>query len=89
MHESITIAEVGDIVKVSGSRIATPLAPPEPGQHADQHAERDADEHQADVHRRQDRRRSPAATSSVHPCELQDSGESGAHPRAAGRAEAQ
>src|SRR6187455_121341 len=31
MHESITIAEVGDIVKVSGSRIATPLAPPSPG----------------------------------------------------------
>ena len=25
------IAEVGDIVKVSGSRIATPLAPPRPG----------------------------------------------------------
>src|SRR6476646_1545558 len=31
MHESITIAEVGDIVKVSGSRMATPLAPPRPG----------------------------------------------------------
>src|SRR3982750_2040357 len=31
MHDSITIAEVGDIVKVSGSRIATPLAPPRPG----------------------------------------------------------
>src|SRR6478735_5366125 len=31
MHESITIAEVGDMVKVSGSRIATPLAPPRPG----------------------------------------------------------
>src|SRR5215217_6902602 len=31
MHESITIAEVGDIVNVSGSRIATPLAPPRPG----------------------------------------------------------
>ena len=53
MHDSITMAEVGDIVKVSGSRIATPLAPPRPGQHADQHAEDDADEHQADVHRRQ------------------------------------
>ena len=25
------IAEVGDIVNVSGSRIATPLAPPRPG----------------------------------------------------------
>ena len=25
------MAEVGDIVKVSGSRIATPLAPPRPG----------------------------------------------------------
>src|SRR6185295_15258620 len=31
MHESITIAEVGDIVNVRGSRIATPLAPPSPG----------------------------------------------------------
>src|SRR6188768_2068589 len=31
MHESITIAEVGDIVKVSGSRMATPFAPPRPG----------------------------------------------------------
>src|ERR671913_412834 len=31
MHESITIAEVGDIVNVSGRRIATPLAPPRPG----------------------------------------------------------
>jgi hypothetical protein len=31
MHDSITMAEVGDIVKVSGSRIATPLAPPRPG----------------------------------------------------------
>ena len=25
------IAEVGDMLKVSGSRIATPLAPPRPG----------------------------------------------------------
>src|SRR3954454_18088652 len=31
MHESITIADVGDMVKVSGSRMATPLAPPRPG----------------------------------------------------------
>src|SRR5882672_2120223 len=31
MHESITIAEVGSMVKVSGSRIATPLGPPSPG----------------------------------------------------------
>src|SRR5689334_14165918 len=31
MHESITIAEVGSIVKVSGSRIATPFGPPSPG----------------------------------------------------------
>ena len=43
------IAEVGDMPKVSGSRIATPLAPPRPGQHADEHAEQDADEHQHDV----------------------------------------
>src|SRR3954470_12836282 len=31
MQESITIAEVGSIVKVSGSRIATPFGPPSPG----------------------------------------------------------
>src|ERR1700761_4995759 len=31
MQESITIAEVGSIVKVSGSRIATPFGPPRPG----------------------------------------------------------
>src|SRR5438105_15457306 len=31
MHESITIAEVGSIVNVSGNRIATPLGPPNPG----------------------------------------------------------
>ena len=31
MHESITIAEVGSIVNVSGSRIATPFGPPSPG----------------------------------------------------------
>src|SRR6195256_6542783 len=31
MQESITMAEVGSIVKVSGSSIATPLGPPSPG----------------------------------------------------------
>src|ERR1700682_5499871 len=31
MHDSITIAEVGSMVKVSGSRIATPFGPPSPG----------------------------------------------------------
>src|SRR5437660_3010110 len=31
MQDSITIAEVGSIVKVSGNRIATPLGPPSPG----------------------------------------------------------
>src|SRR5256885_3905750 len=31
MHESITIADVGSIVKVRGSRIATPFGPPRPG----------------------------------------------------------
>src|SRR5712691_3006819 len=31
MHESITMAEVGSIVKVSGKRIATPFGPPRPG----------------------------------------------------------
>src|SRR5258706_4364423 len=31
MHESITIADVGSIVKVRGNRIATPFGPPNPG----------------------------------------------------------
>src|SRR5262245_21968922 len=31
MQDSMMIAEVGDIEKVSGSRMATPLAPPSPG----------------------------------------------------------
>src|ERR1700737_21864 len=31
MHDSITIAEVGSMVKVRGSRIATPFGPPRPG----------------------------------------------------------
>src|SRR6476661_2982197 len=31
MQDSITIAEVGSIVKVRGSRIATPFGPPSPG----------------------------------------------------------
>src|ERR1700742_1254290 len=31
MQDSITMAEVGSMVKVSGSRIATPLGPPSPG----------------------------------------------------------
>src|SRR5215470_17062746 len=31
MHDSMMIAEVGGIVNVSGSRIATPFAPPSPG----------------------------------------------------------
>src|SRR3982751_6205009 len=31
MQESITMAEVGSMVKVSGSRIATPFGPPRPG----------------------------------------------------------
>src|ERR1700751_3586107 len=31
MQDSITIAEVGSIVKVNGSRIATPFGPPSPG----------------------------------------------------------
>src|SRR5580658_3385121 len=31
MLDSITMAEVGSMVKVSGSRIATPLGPPSPG----------------------------------------------------------
>src|SRR5260221_2150920 len=31
MHDSITIAEVGSMVKVSGRRIATPFGPPRPG----------------------------------------------------------
>ena len=40
------IAEVGDIEKVSGSRIATPLAPPSPGSTPMMHAEHDAENHQ-------------------------------------------
>src|SRR5215469_12420588 len=31
MHDSITMAEVGSMVKVSGNRIATPFGPPSPG----------------------------------------------------------
>src|SRR5882757_10554498 len=31
MHDSSTIAEVGSMLKVSGSRIATPFGPPRPG----------------------------------------------------------
>src|SRR5437764_1386245 len=31
MQESITMAEVGSIVNVSGNRIATPFGPPKPG----------------------------------------------------------
>jgi hypothetical protein len=31
MHDSMMIAEVGFIEKVSGKRIATPFAPPSPG----------------------------------------------------------
>src|SRR6478609_5891589 len=31
MHDSMTIADVGSIVNVSGSRIATPFGPPRPG----------------------------------------------------------
>ena len=43
------IAEVGDMLKVSGSRIATPLAPPRPGSTPMMHAEHDADHHDDDV----------------------------------------
>ncbi|MEY9622932.1 hypothetical protein ABH982_006389 [Bradyrhizobium ottawaense] len=31
MHDSMMIADVGGMLKVRGSRIATPLAPPSPG----------------------------------------------------------
>src|SRR5438128_7684045 len=31
MQESMTMAEVGSMVKVSGKRIATPFGPPRPG----------------------------------------------------------
>ncbi len=56
MHDSITIADVGSIVNVSGSRIATPFGPPRPGQHADEDAEHEADQHQRqDLPRHQDR----------------------------------
>jgi hypothetical protein len=43
MQDNITIAEVGSIVNVSGSRIATPLGPPRPG---DEDAEHQAEHHQ-------------------------------------------
>ena len=43
------IAEVGDIAKVSGSRIATPLAPPRPGSTPISTPRNDADEHVEDV----------------------------------------
>ena len=41
------IAVVGGIVNVSGSRMATPLAPPRPGSTPMQDAEQDADHHVA------------------------------------------
>ena len=47
------IAEVGGIVNVSGSKMATPLAPPKTGEHADDDAEHDADHHQHQIERRQ------------------------------------
>ena len=31
MHDSMMMAEVGGMVNVSGSRIATPFGPPRPG----------------------------------------------------------
>src|SRR3977135_3070518 len=31
MHDSITMAEVGSMLNVSGNRIATPFGPPRPG----------------------------------------------------------
>src|SRR4051812_20087904 len=31
MHDNMMMAEVGDIVNVRGSKMATPLAPPSPG----------------------------------------------------------
>ena len=41
------IAEVGDIENVSGSKIATPLAPPSPGSTPIKHAEHDTEQHHA------------------------------------------
>ena len=41
------IADVGGIVNVSGSRMATPFGPAQAGQHADDDAEHDADHHHA------------------------------------------
>jgi hypothetical protein len=55
MHDSITIAEVGSIVKVSGSRMATPFGPRQSRQHTDEDAEQEADQHQrSDLPRQQD-----------------------------------
>ncbi len=39
------IAEVGGIVNVSGSRIATPFGPAQARQHADDDAQHQADQH--------------------------------------------
>ena len=44
------IAEVGDMAKVSGSRIATPLAPPRPGSTPISMPRNEADQHVEDVH---------------------------------------
>ena len=49
----MTIAEVGDIVKVSGSRMATPLAPPRPGSTPISTPRMMPTNISADVHRRQ------------------------------------
>jgi hypothetical protein len=49
MHDSMMIADVGGIVNVSGRRIATPLAPPQAGEHADEHPEQDAEEHEGQI----------------------------------------
>jgi hypothetical protein len=48
------IAEVGGMLKVSGSRMAMPLAPPSPRQDADDHAQRDAYHHVDEVGPAQD-----------------------------------
>src|SRR3546814_7755451 len=36
LHDSMMIAEVGDIEKVRGSRMATPFAPPRPGKRSEE-----------------------------------------------------
>jgi hypothetical protein len=55
MHESITMAEVGSIVKVSGQQDRDPVGTAQAGKHAHEDAEREPDHHEReDLPREQD-----------------------------------